>query len=253
MILVIEFCRETASWTIYTLDLPDIEMIYDDMLRTAQLHSGTNPESHFVLLCEAYIVLKIYMESHPEAETAFAARYKEICKLIGLGYLKSSVNSQAAPVAAETGTSQTPEQSNLTIPSITDSESTESSLQSIPNVSEELVDQGVTYLLMGRCGVQEIFSPENWGSVRERNYIHGFVRMIEVTFLKSKEISYDNRKLSPTLAPIVVEFLANNGPNVLVDLVIEAPFIRECNSKRLIHVSIYCRYTKSYWLLSDLT
>lgn len=151
----------------------------------------------------------------------------------------SALSSETPGVDGETTTNSTASTSATSSSTAPDSSSVSEVISTVSvDVSEDLVDKGVTYLLIGRCGVQEVFSPENWNILQKPCNIPGFIRMIEVTFIKTNEfeINPDNQKLSPTLAPVLVEFLANNNKQTLVDLVVQAPFIRESNSRRLLQV-----------------
>lgn len=261
------------------------------MVKTANLQNNRTSDIYITLLCEAYTALKLFMNAHPGSEmhVEIAACHSNICKLLGLAYLKSSVSTvNLQPISQSGSTNLVEETLNTTVPSTTTPSTLDSNSSSvselIPDTSaimsadviNDLVDMGVTYLLIGRCGIGEVFSPENWSWIRESCNIPGFIRMIEVTFIKCNEfeIHPDNQKLSPTLAPVVVEFLgelthavfivivvqnqtvflkifpANSGPQTLVDLVIHAPFIRECNSRRLLHVCfiIFVVYSQLVYL-----
>jgi hypothetical protein len=254
-------------WTIYTLELPDIDMIYEDIMRTAILQAETNREAYFTLLCEAHTLLRLYINAHPTSEFAFSNKLKETCKLIGLEYLRSSwkkplvLSETLGSASTVSPTSDLTPLSNPspTLPLSSSSPPVQFDLSvcepSSLNISEDILDKGVTYLVMGKCDLQEIFSQENSSWLKEPQLVPGMVKLIDVIMSDlqaSSNENADSQKISPTLAPLLVDFLAKYGSNVLIDLVIRVPFFRECNSRRLIHVScqVLIQHTSSDIIIS---
>jgi len=246
-------------WTIYTLDLPDIDMIYEDIMRTANLQADTNREAYFTLLCEAHTLLRLYVNAHPASEFAFSNKLKETCKLIGLEYLKSSWIDPFVLSETPDSTTSLPDTSQPPAMPANLLSQTESYPPSVENLSspvqfdlsvsehsaldicEDTLEKGVTYLVMAKCDLQEIFSQENsW--VKDPQLIPGIVKLIDAILSDlpaANSDNIDNHKIPPALAPSLVDFLAIHGSKVLIDLVIRSTVFRECNTRRLVHVSLH--------------
>lgn len=106
--------------------------------------------------------------------------------------------------------------------------------------NEELLDIAVTYLCMAKMDLQSIFSLDNSVFIKDPQYVAGTVKLIEVLLSSYFEHdATDKHNFSPALSTSIVEFLSNNSPETLVDLVIRIPFLRENHSTRLIEAIFY--------------
>ena len=198
-------------WTIYSLDLPNMDLLHKDIIKSADLHKDSNPDAYFTLLSELHLLLRLTINGNPESELAYRNRYYETCKLIGLEYFKKST--------------KVPEP-----------------LDTVGLNSEDLVDKGVTYLRMGNCDLHFIFSPENQGIQKNPALIPGISKFIYITLPRALEPEFSSSspssKYSPTLTKTIVDFLINNAPETLIKIVIEVPWLRECQGSRLLPVSV---------------
>jgi len=185
--------------------------LYQDIIRSAELHKDSNPDAYFTLISELHLLLRFTINNKPESELQYRNRYRETCKLIGLEYFKKST--------------KIPEKQEIT-PEPT---------------SEDLTDLGVTYLQMGNCDLHYIFSPENQNLAKDPALIPGISKFITVSLPKILEPEFSSSspssKYSPTLTKTIVDFLNTNTPDTLIDIVNGVPWLRECQGSRLLPVS----------------
>lgn len=230
-------------WTLYLLELPDIDILYGDMKKAAKINLDLNPEVYFSLLCEGHLWLRLFINSHPEWEQSYLPEFKETCRKIGLEHLKNSWIDASETDSLSTYTQDTDSllpyatTSYTTLPIEAKSGASFDTVNA--NFSEDVVDTGVTFLRMGDFTLSKLFHSENEMYLKDGKYIHGFVRLIH-TFLPdlagSNSEGTNGNKLPPSLVPVLVDFLSNHAANLLVEFVIEIPLIREYNSTKLISV-----------------
>lgn len=204
----------------YSLELPDIEMLFEDTMRLAKSQDSQS-DTYFTLLCELHLILRAYMNSSPEDALHFSPRYRSLCKAIGLEYLK--VSSMMLAESKE-NLSQGAAPGSL-ISTVFGSTS-----------NEELMELGVTYLCMAKMDIQHIFSAENSSLTQEPQYFPGTVKLIDVLLSTYCAKNTDKHNFSPALSSSIVDFVYRNSPETLVKLVIDIPFLRENQSTRLVEV-----------------
>ncbi len=211
-------------WTVYSLELPDADMLYEDTMRLAKSQEGQF-DTYFTLLCELHLILRAYINAVPDDTPYYTPRYRSLCKSIGLEYLKASW--LLASDSKECG--------NLGI--ISQVVSNQNTV-GLSTSNDELLDLAVTYLCMAKLDIQHIFSLENSMMTQEPQYIAGTVKLIDVllSMYCAEETSDNKHNFSPALSASIVDFLSRHSPETLVDLVIKIPFLRENHSTRLLEV-----------------
>ncbi|CAL8096235.1 unnamed protein product [Orchesella dallaii] len=209
--------QDERSWTIYSLELPDIDLLHEDTMRVAKSQENQS-DTYFTLLCELHLMLRTHINSAPDESLYYMPRYRTLCKSIGLEYLKVS-----SSLAAESNGVSSPINVNQ-------------SCFGLSSSSEELLELGVTYLCMANMDIQQIFTLENSALVQEPQYIAGTVRLIDVLLSSICARNDDKHNFSPALSSSIVDFLSRNSPDTLVDLVIKIHFLRENNSTRLVEI-----------------
>ncbi|ODN05909.1 Hermansky-Pudlak syndrome 3 protein, partial [Orchesella cincta] len=213
--------QDERSWTIYSLELPDIDLLHEDTMRVAKSQENQS-DTYVTLLCELHLMLRAHINSTPDESLYYMPRYRNLCKSIGLEHLK----------VFSTLTAESTEGNKLgTAPQIAANQSCFGL-----STSDELLELGVTYLCMAGLDIQQIFALENSTLIQDPQYIAGTVRLIDVLLSSYCAKNDDKHNFSPALSSSIVDFLSRNSTETLVDLVIKVPFLRENNSTRLVEI-----------------
>lgn len=106
-------------------------------------------------------------------------------------------------------------------------------------IVNDLLDKGITYLILGACDVPYFFTPGVGKAdvLKDPQLIAGIVKFIDTSLPRTIDDSL-NSVFSPALARQILEFLVVNSKKTLVELVVNVPWFRECNGKRLLEVKI---------------
>ncbi|CAG7719171.1 unnamed protein product [Allacma fusca] len=203
---------EDSLWTIYALQLPNVEMLYEDMSKAAILAKSANPETFVTLTSELHLVLRTFMNTNPDMESIFLRRYQKTCRSIGIEHFKVGAGLLTEATRMSEGTDKYMKEA----------------------LGDDHLDKGVTYLSMAGTDLRHIFEEDPNTFIRDKKMIKGVTRFINVAI--PEYVDSVATSLSPKLAAVVTDFLVVNSPESLVQLVINVPILRESNSAKLIQI-----------------